>query len=219
MNFLQLCQAVRREAGISGSGPTTTVSQTGELGKIVEWVLMAYQDIQIINPTWNFLRADFSFQTIAATSDYLPTAISLDELSQWNVDGIRSYLTSSGVAGERSLHPMSWEWLREVRLFGTISSGPPVELAIRPSKAIVLWPTPDAAYTITGEYWKRPQTMTANTDEPLIKDAFQMAIVWKAVKYYAADQGAAELYATASINYTHILNRLENDQLPEITFG
>jgi len=219
MTFLQLCQAVRREAGISGSGPTTVVSQVGEMGKIVEWVLMAYRDIQIINPTWNFLRNDFSFSTIAATSNYLPTAVSLDELSQWDIDGVRSYLTSTGVAGERRLDPVSWERLREVRLFGTITSGPPVEFAIRPNKAIVLWPTPDAVYTITGEYWRRPQTMTSNTDEPLIKDAYQMGIVWLAVKFYAADQGAAELYSTASINFAKILNRLEGDQLPSVTFG
>ena len=46
-----------------------------------------------------------------------------------------------------------------------------------------------------------------------------MAIVWKAVQYYAGDQGAAELYAIAHNEYTSILRKLKKDQLPLISMA
>jgi len=35
MNFLQLAQRVRQEAGISGDGPVSVVNQTGEMKRVV----------------------------------------------------------------------------------------------------------------------------------------------------------------------------------------
>lgn len=221
MNFLELCQrTVKESGGVSGT-LVTVAGQTGEMGKIVNWVQAAYEDIQNLNQTWNFLRFDFSFETITAASTYTPVAVGLDELARWKQDGVRSYLTSTGVAAQQWLEPVDWDFLHDVRLFGVGSTltGVPTEFAIRPDKSIVLWPTPNAIYTVTGEYWKRAQTLAANTDTPLLPVQLHMAIVWGAVKYYAADQGAAETYSTAATNYTRLLNRLEADQLPQISFG
>ncbi len=134
----------------------------------------------------------------------------------WKEDSIRAYLTSTGQSDEQQLDRLSWDEMRDVRLYGTVQSGRPWEFAIRPNKAIVLWPTPDAVYTITGEYWKRAQTMTVNADEPLIPVPFQMAIVWGATRYYAGDQGAAELFALADQNYKRLIKALTADQLPEM---
>jgi len=191
------------------------------MGKIVNWVDSAYEDIQNLNATWNFLRFDFSFPTIALSSTYTLASVGLDGLAKWNEDDVRAYLTSTGVAAEQRLDPIDWDYMRGVRLFsvGATQAGTPVEFAIRPDKSIVFWQVPNAIYTVTGEYWKRAQTMTLNTDAPLFPPQFHMAIVWRAVKYYAADQGAAELYATASTNYSQLINRLEADQLPNFSFG
>lgn len=221
MNKLQLCQRVRQESGISGSGPVTTISQSGEMGKIVSWVDSAYEDIENLYTSWNFLRFDFSFQTIAAASTYTPIAVGLDELASWKQDSVRAYLTSSGIGAEQIIYPVSWDMMRDVRLLGAGATlqGNPSEFAIRPNKAMVLWPTPNAIYTVTGEYFKRAQSMTLNTDEPLIPVQFHMAIVWKAVMYYAADQGAAELYAVAGREYARIMRGLKKDQLPVICMG
>lgn len=212
MNRLQLAQRVRQEAGISGTGPVTTAGQTGEMGKIVDWVDSAYQDIQNLYE-WNFLRFDFSFPTIASTSTYTPTAAGLPELAKWKQNSLRIYLT---ISGEAIIYPQNWDYFRDVRLIGTISTGKPSEFSIKPDKSIVFWQTPDAIYTVVGEYFKRAQTMTANTDEPNIPAQFHMAIVWKAVMYYAGDQGAAELYSVAERGYTNVLRKLRKDQLPSI---
>jgi len=216
MNFLQLCQRARQEAAISGTGPVTVASQTGELGKIVDWVLTAYQDVQNKHATWDFMRFDFTFPTIAASSTYLPSAVSLSEHATWEKRDMRAYLTATGVADESRLAYRQWPSMKAFRLIGVVQTGKPTEFAIRPDKSLVFWPTPDAIYTVAGEYWKRAQTMTANADEPLIPAQFQMVIVWKAVMYYAADQGAAELYASAQIEYSRLMRDLEIDQLPPI---
>lgn len=216
MNFLEICKRVRQESGISGTGPVTVVSQTGEFEKIVGWVLSAYQDVQNRHANWNFMRFDFSFPTIAATSTYLPSAVSLAEHAKWELRDMRTYLAATGVSDENRLTYIPWSKLKAHRLIGVVQSGKPVEFAVRPDKSLVFWPTPDAVYTTTGEYWKRAQTMAANADEPLIPDEFHMIIVWGAVRYYAGDQGAAELFALADANYTRMMRALEIDQLPAV---
>lgn len=214
MTFLQICQRIRQEAAISGSGtPSTVVSQTDEMGKIVDWASSSYQDIQGLHTTWDFLRFDFSFSTIAGTNTYLPSAVSMTELATWRKESIRLY---SSLADEVALVPMDWETMRDYRLKGVVATGRPAEFSVSPAKALVLWSTPDAIYTVTGEYFKRPQVMSANADEPLIPVQHQIAIVWKAVQYYAADQGAPELYAHAEREYRRSLNRLEQDCLPRM---
>lgn len=218
MNFLEICQRAALESGVSRStsGPVSVLSQTGEMGKIVTWVLAAYQDVQNKHAMWDFLRFDFSFNTIASTSTYLPSAVSLEELATWEAKDMRVYLTATGVSDELRLKSRDWVYLKANRLIGTVQSGKPYEVAVRPSKALVFWPTPDAVYTVTGEYWKRAQTMAANADEPLVPEQFHMIIVWGAVRYYAGDQGAAELYALADQNYNRLMKKLELDQLPQI---
>lgn len=219
MNFLQICQRTRQECSISGSGPVTVVNQTGEMKKIVDWVLTAYEDIQGMYSTWNFLRFDFSFPTIASSSTYLPSAVNLTELAKWKEDSLRIYLTATGVSDEQRLWPQDWTSFKDFRLIGVIPTGKPSEFSIRPDKSIVLYQTPNDIYTVVGEYFKRPQTMSANADEPLIPSQFHMAVVWKAAMYYAADQGASELYATAEREFKRVMRRLKRDQLPFISIA
>jgi len=189
------------------------------MGKIVDWVSTAYEDIQEESKAWMFLRFDFGFPTIAGSSTYLPSAVSLTEHIRWKSDSLRAYLTSTGVSDEQQLVEWDWQTFRDVRLIGTIQSGRPTDFAIRPDESIVLWPTPDAIYTIVGEYWKRPQVMSANADEPLFDRSFHMAIVWKACMYYATDQGAAELYATSEREFKRVLRKIKRKYMTPFTLG
>lgn len=222
MNFLQLCQRLRQEAGIPGTGPAAVSNQTGELKRVVDWVSYAYQDIQNLHNNWEFLRFDFSFPTIASTQEYAPSAVSLDELSAWKRDSVRCYRTSTGVTDETFMTFMDWPSFRDSRLFGANRSvtGKPIEFSIRPSnKAMALFGIPDAVYTMVGEYWKRAQSMSENTDEPLIPSQFHMIIVWRALMEYATYENAPEAYAKGESNYRRMLVKLEGDQLPPMTLG
>lgn len=219
--FLELAGDLRREAGINGTGPSTVVSQTGEMQRVVEWILTAYRTIQNLHHNWLFLQNDFSFNTVAATQTYTPTTAGCPELGRWKDDTFQYYLTSVGVNGQQDLMFVPWDDFSAYYLRGSLQtqSGPPDVITIRPNRSLMLWPIPDAIYTISGEYYKRAQTMAADADEPLIPPEFQDAIVWRALMMYGAYEGASEKYSHGQNEYKHLLSRLELNQLPEFELG
>jgi len=219
--FLSLCVDMRQEAGVTSAGPSAVTGQTGEMKRIVDWVSRAYKDIQNKHREWDFLRQDFSFPTIANTSTYLPSAISLDELNAWKTDSIRCYLTVTGVTDEQCLTECSWPVFRDRYLLGGNRSqtGRPTVFAIKPDKSIIFWPLPSASYTVVGEYFLRAQTMMANSDEPLIPDEFHAIIMWRALMYYAGFEAAPEVYAQADKEYKALLYELQRDQRPPVLLG
>jgi hypothetical protein len=219
--FLQLCQRLRQEAGISGTGPTTVLAQTGEYKKIVDWILSAYEDIQNLHPEWDFLRSDLSFQTISGTNNYTKAAISLAEYGEWIPSSFRSYLTSAGATGEQYMTWVNWVDFRDTYEFGSnrTTTGNPRYIAQKPDTSLIMYPTPDGIYTITGEYYKRAQTMTANADEPIIPSKYHMIIMWRALMFYAGQYNAPELYSVGQTEYKRLLHRLENSKLQPIELG
>lgn len=219
MTFLELVQRFREEAGISGTGPTTVIGQAGQMKMCVNWILRAYQDIQNLHARqWNFLRQEFSFNTIYNTQNYTPAAVTLPELSTWVDDSFRFYLTSTGYQSEQWLYYTPWRAFREDYMFGAIRTqiGVPMYFTIKPDKSLSLWQIPDAIYTIVGEYYMRAQTMTANADEPIIPEEYQMIIVYRAMMMYAAKVAAPEIYANGKNEYDKLLSELETNELPEI---
>lgn len=221
--FLELCRDLRREAGVSGTDlmPASVLNQTGEMRKIVEWVLKAYTAIQNLHQTWDFLREDFSFSTISGTANYTKGAVNLDELGRWKGDTLRCYLTATGVSDQQELEYVPWEEFRASYSLAVLStqSQRPVVVTVRPNQSLTFWPIPDADYTITGEYFKRAQTMTENADEPLIPEEYQEAIVWRALMYYGAERAAPEKYSHGETEYKRVLHALELDNLPELTMA
>jgi len=216
MNRLQLCQRTQQEAGTS-QAISTTIGQTGMSGQVVAWVDSAYEDIQNQRGDWNFLLNEFTFPAIIGTATYSKASALLPELGRWKADTLRIYLDS--VDDEQWLDCREWWAFRDSRLMGSnrTATGRPTEFAIKADKAITLWPVPDAEYTVVGEYYKRAQTMTANATEPLIPVPFQMAIVWRAVMFFAADQESPSLYNHAKIEFSRLYCALEIDQLPAIS--
>jgi hypothetical protein len=224
VTFLAGCQRLRQEAGLSGSGPVSTVNQTGESKQIVDWYNSAYIDVLSEHTNWLFMQDEFTFQTIAAKRRYSITDTGVTDLQKWKTDGygsFRVYLTSSGVNNEQFMYPILWEDYRQMYLFGSTrtSSGLPSYFAIRPDKSLDFYLVPNDIYTITGEYFKKPSELSGNTDEPIFPSEFHMIIVWRALMYYAGFDAANEKYATGKTEYRKLLMRLELDQLPKMTFG
>lgn len=218
MNKLELAQRLAMEA-TRGAGPSTTTGQTYENGRFVKWIETAYETIQNLKRSWEFLRTDFSFNTIASVQNYTKASIPLEELGSWRFgcESFKCYLTSTGVAGETWLQYYPWEDFRRLYMFGSNQSieGRPIYFTIKPNKSVSLWPIPDAEYTISGEYFKRAQTLDEDGDEPLIPDQYHMIIVWLALMYYGQDAAAPEKFTAGQLNYKMILSQLINDQLPE----
>jgi hypothetical protein len=80
----------------------------------------------------------------------------------------------------------------------------------------LLGPKPDGVFTVSGQYWKKPQALAADADEPEMPDEFHMLIVWKALEHYALYESAAESLVRAQKEQKWYMNRLEIDQLPDV---
>ena len=213
MTRLQLLQTLWHEAGANGTQPTTSEGTTGETSRLVSWIDSAYYRIQALHYDWDFLRDDFSFTTSDGTQTYTPAEAGISELGNWKVDDVRLY---DSVSDEGWLHFYPWDEFRKVYLFGSARAleSRPVAFSIKPNKSIILGHTPDDEYTVNGEYWKRPQAMDEDEDEPLIPNQFQWVIVWRALMFYAVDAGADELYEHGVNEYLPALSELELDQHP-----
>ena len=220
-NFLQLCQATRELAGLAGTGPTTTVAQTGELKRLVNWVAQSWIDIQNLHKTWNFLITDLSFTTTASKGDYTLAEMLASDLRMLDESSLRCQQTSLGYQNRQFMDPWDWVHFRDLYRFNNLVEGRPTRFAVDPqTKSLSLASIPDAAgYTITGRYWKKPVALVADTDTPIISSEYHMLIVYWALSKYAGYEAAMEVKQEAGENRAKLLSALENDQLPPMEVG
>jgi hypothetical protein len=217
MTFLEICKRVRQEAGISGSGPSSVVGQTGEMKRIVDWVNTAWEDVQLSRPNWNWMRAGFSFQTVTGDYDYTAAEAGIaTRFSQWDVDTIKSYRTSQGVGAEFELGELAYSRYRSIYLTGPQPSGTPICFALAPDRKLLLGPNPDGIFTVSGEYWKSPQVLVVDADVPEMPADYHMLIVWQALESYAFYESATEVLARAEKYSKRYKYRLELNQLPDV---
>lgn len=223
--FLDICQDTARESGtVQGTQPITVTGQTGRLGKIVNWVIDAYVSIQNIHPEWRFLRSSFSGSTVAAQQAYAGANFSLTRFSEFiykaGEDEITIYLTSDGAATERTLMPVLYQDFYRLYMRGSnlTQTGYPTIFTIDDQERLLLWPIPDAVYTVRGLYRKSPQTLSGNTDEPEMPSRFHDIIKWRAL-IYAGIYDESPQIGLWQREYQRILMQLENSQLPPVTFS
>jgi hypothetical protein len=230
MTYLELVQRLHSEAARQGTSPTTIVSQTGMALRLVNWVQAAWEELQSEHESWLFRRTPFSFTTNSGETNYTRADLSYDNLSGWRfnpdpceLSGIRLY---SAVADENDLEYVPWDDYRNTYRFGASrsQSGRPTVFSIDTAQAMELWPIPDDTYTVNGEYYMGIDDMPANdTVSPTTgRPAFihyHLAIVWKALQYYGAFEGAPEVYAHGQEQYDKMLAKLEITQLEKMTYG
>lgn len=221
--FLQLCQRLRQEAGLSGTGPSTTVGQVGDMKRVVDWIEDAYLDIQNDHTTWRFLRNTFSFSTTASDQDYTPTqaGIASPGLKNWVKEDIKIYLTSAGVSNETELEYVPWDFFKANYMFGShrTQEGYPSIVTVDPSDTLFLWQLPNAIYTVSGEYYANADEFADEGAYPIFDEDFHMVIVWRALMYYGAWAAADEKYAHGNNEHRKLFRSLELKELEEPTFG
>ena len=224
MTFLQLVQRLHSEAARQGSAPTTVISQSGFTQRLINWILTAYEDVQSEHESWHFRRSDFSWTTTASTQNYTSAEHLITDLAAWRIDtdhnnlsGVRLY---SSVADEQDLIYFPWDDYRATYKYGSFrtQSGRPTIFSIKPDLSMDLWPIPDATYTVNGEYYMDMQTMALDASVPILPD-YHMIIVWKALMYYGAFEGAPDVYAHGQNEYQKLLSKLEINQLDRASWG
>ena len=205
--YLELCQDMSREVGIPGTGPSTVTPTPEDEADVVRYIKDANTDICSMWFNWDFLWAEHSTTTVASTS----TITSPTDLAQWNIDSVVYSPTSENW---QPLTYVGWKQYREDYKYGTVDTGTPEFFSVKPDNVIDMYPTPDAATTLTAEYWKTPTTLSVATDTPVIPTRFQRIIICRGKMYYSEQNDAPEVLASALAEFNDLLGKLEADQLP-----
>ena len=221
MNLLQLVNQTRVECGVSGPALSTAQSQTGESGRIVAWVVQAWTDIQTSKEDWLWMRESFDFNTVSGTWEYSATDAGLTDFGNWKRDSFRASSSGQNYRDEQLLNYMEWTTFRNLYRYANMrnTTARPVVVSIMPNKDLAFGSIPDAVYVIDGEYYTQPVVLSADADTPLLPARFHMAIVYRAMMYYAGYEAAPEVMARGEFEYRRLYMRMEIDQLPTLISG
>lgn len=223
--FLQLCQGVARESGtISGTLPTSVVSQSGRLLSIVKWTAEAWLRIQNMHASWLWMRKEFpaTALTSSGTARYTGASWNITDLAEWIIEprNVSIYLNATGVSDETELTFISWDQWRITYGRGTQTNNRPINYTISPAGEFCLGPIPDAIYRLNGEYRKTPQILSANADIPECPTRFHDAIMWLAVSQLAEfDEATPVAIVSAAQKFNEFLFAMRRDQLPQVEIG
>lgn len=200
--FLEMCQQVVEDAGISGTF-STVVGQTGEFARVVSWTNRACKQIEQTFFNWNFLHVFHSFTTTVSISDYPPPA----DFNLWDVD------TGQLPADEQVLEFIQWTRLKRDPTAQV--SGDPYRFTVLPSNAIRLYDTPTTVQTVEIEYWKQPKDLLLDADTPFIPQRFRDIVVYKTLqRFYANYESSDEMKIFANENYSDLWESLKSSELP-----
>lgn len=224
MNFLQICQRVASESRtVSGVFPSTVASQTGRALKIVTWVQVAWESIQISRSDWRWMESDFTGSTIANQREYSGSDVGVSErfnrflcTLRWDEDRFSIYDPDIGVADEGQLEFWSWRDFYVEHMRGTQTTGKPHVFTIRPDGRMALSQVPDKAYTLRGPYMKSPQTLAADGDEPEMPSQFHELIVDIALDYLDTHDEGMERIPLVKLRSYKRFSALEREQLPPV---
>jgi hypothetical protein len=130
--FLHLCQDVRRECAIAGSGPLSVLNQTGELARVVAWTKNSYTELQNKKPNWRWMRSSFTVDTVSGTDAYaysdctdtIDSAV-ISRFKRWYPNEFQIYLTSAGTGTQHRIAFQTWDLFRQVWKTGSQNNSYP----------------------------------------------------------------------------------------------
>lgn len=215
MTFLELCRQVARDAGISGTGPSTVVSQSGTPKRVVDFTAAAWQKIQGLHTDWTFMRGDTTFTLTPATQAYSLAAIRV-AIPLYDVPDLNEcrWTDRSG-----RLQKIDWSvWTGRSYDLAT-GTGKPQLVTERPDRALLFYPIPTAANVLTMKYRRTPQMLAADADEPICPARHHEVIAYRALMLWAAFDQDGTLMKTATDEYEERLSALERECRPTVSFG
>lgn len=225
MTFLELVQELARQSGTLAGGTTlsSVASVTGRADKLVTWIKNAWEDIQNQRSDWLWMNDTFSGSVLLNTLRYTPTALSQTRVRKWSIDDasgwqpLTLYDPALGQTDEGPLHFIPWSLWRTKYDRGSHDASRPVEYSISPAGELCVGPKPDQTYTVRGEYWKSPQTLSANSDEPECPSHLHKIIVWRAMMLMANGDESMATYQFARPEYLRLFSVMCSEQLPAMS--
>ena len=205
MTFLEGVQKLRLLCSISGAGPSAVTGQAGESERLITWYGMANDEIADRWTDWKFLRSTGnSMDTVAAQATLAvgDTGFPTD-LADWDIDSFK--------LDGNSIEVIDYS---QYEYDAVTTQATPSRVIVNPDNSLLFDPVPDSALALTFDYRKTPTVLAADTDTPDIPDQYQMAIIGRAMMYYADFENAPEFKTTGAEIYAENLSRLELSQLP-----
>jgi hypothetical protein len=212
--FLQLVQDLHRECGASGTAPTSVIGQTGEAQRLVRWIRDADLKVQRLWVNWKFRRLDYSQPTVQSQ----PTLPKPGNLAVWDLATF-FIVPPTGVVGTDNEMLPAVEYEQVKREFLDTSEGQPARVIIMPDSSLKFEGTPDGAYTILADYYRKTVTMSQNTDVSIIPEDYHDVILGRALMMYGNFENGPEIKEQGQELYAEFLARLENDQLPNQNYS
>lgn len=230
--FLALAQKVANESNTLDDGVlTTVVGQTGRKGKIVRWTNDAYKIIQNAHRSWLWLQGEFYGSLVDGTQRYaytafndFVTAAAISRFRDWKFSregdsGFSIYDNSVGVAEEMPLLFRSWDWCYLTQLRGTQTESRPSIFTVTPDRKLAFFDTPDSNdYRVRGRYWKSPQDLADDADEPEMPSEHHDVIVDVAMLLVDAHDESPQ-FQLHQLRKLGSFSALERDQLPTVLVG
>lgn len=205
MNRLEIVKMTRQLAGVEGTA-VSTVNQSGEAKRVVDWCDHAWEEIQQAH-NWNFL---WEAATVTITANTNATAGTV---------AARRYLKDATYNGQNLMTYLAWELFRSTWPTPLIAAGVPTIWTIRPDKALAVNAKPTADLVLSVERYKNPTPMATDTDVPAMPAEHHMAIVYKALLLYANFEEAGVTRATAQSEFNRHMGAMGIIELPDVTFG
>lgn len=224
MTYLDLVRRLRQEGRSTGVSTTPTTVEgtlTGDTRDWADWIAESWHRIQMAKQGWRWMYDDVEIAINTTDRDYdltdaFPVQADRDRFSYWKWGGCKYKVTSEGLAGERPVPHLLWE--NHVRAdYGTVLTAQrPSRIIIMPDDALRLQEKVSEVGTLTARYYKAPQTLALDEDEPEMPAEFHMLIVWDALVDHAVGDLAQEQLVRAERRRDQLWYQLVNRQLEPV---
>jgi hypothetical protein len=180
MTYLELCKGVRSRIGLQGTGPTTVTAPTNLEADIVDAVRDAWLDIQNSREEWDWMKVTTTFSTVASTDTYTKTDIAGADASRVRRFIIDSLWVNDGTNYSRATYRDEDEF--DILYINDTNTGTPGDYTIIRRNGSIKMTLPDDAYTCRIDYWKTPQELSLDADEPEFDDHWHNLIMYLAIQ-------------------------------------
>lgn len=233
MTLLELVQRAMQECGVSGT-IVTTVGLAGEQLRVLDWVKTAWREVQAKHDDWTWMR---SSNLAGGGVSFIPAAgvpvtplgsgagtvgVIAATFGKWVTGSFRTYLTSVGTNNETMLDDISYDEWRDGYMYGaqrTVQTRP-VVIAPGPAMQLCVGPPTNGLYTVTGDFYTAPTSMTLDADTPTgLPSGYDMVIVYQAMLYYGGYEAAPEVLDRGTVGYSKLMSEMEAKWLPECGFA